>query len=163
MVNLCFTFLSPRSFFYICPGSTGVCSFHSIFQHWTIVNINTPPCISLSPYLGTISANVVSSTYFHEFFCDGLRSLIIRKNNPGPNFVPCGTPDRAAPHSEKQSLERFSRCSLFDKKSHTQRATSRGILRENLFSQDLRSPWIMEIKACVVDDLRIYCQIGLGR
>ena len=118
--------VSQLSFPYTCLRSTGACCFYSISLHQTLL------------FLGTTSVNVVSSTYFHKCPSDGLRSLIIRRNNHGPNFVPCGTPDGTAPHSEKQSLDSLTRCSLFDKKSHTQRTTLRGTFRERIFLTRIR-------------------------
>ena len=40
------------------------------------------------------------------------RSFIIKIKSQGPNFVPWGTPDGMFSHSEKQSLDSFTRCSL---------------------------------------------------
>ena len=56
--------------------------------------------ISLCESLGTISATVVSSTYYKVQVSSGRRSIIINKNSQGPSFVPWGMPD-----TQKQSQE----------------------------------------------------------
>lgn len=45
---------------------------------------------------------MVSSTYFHIHALFTTKSLIIMRNNHGPNFVPSGTPEGTAPYSEMQ-------------------------------------------------------------
>ena len=93
--------------------------------------------------LGTTSARVVSSTYFHVPTLGILSSFIIRRNNQGPSLVPWGTPDGAWPHSEKQSWESFTRWYLFTRKSHTHRAIARGIGKLRILLQ-----WNPDITKC---------------
>ena len=57
--------------------------------------------VSLGITRGTISATVVSSTYFQACALETLRSLIIKINSLGPSLVPCETPAGTGPHSEK--------------------------------------------------------------
>ena len=51
----------------------------------------------------TISEQDVSSTYFHKS-AGVSKSLIMTRNNQGPNFVPWGTPDGTERHSEFNPL-----------------------------------------------------------
>ena len=60
--------------------------------------------------LGSISAGVVSSTYFQRSVSVTLRSLIMRRYNQGPSLVPWGTPAGTVDHSEKQSDANFTLC-----------------------------------------------------
>ena len=56
--------------------------------------------ILLVRFFNTVSAMVVSSTYFHIGTPLIERSLIMMVNSHGPNLVPWGTPDGITPHSE---------------------------------------------------------------
>ena len=80
-------------------------------------------CEILAFPLMTTSEVVVSSTYFHISAFTPLlasRSLISTRNNHGPNFVPCGTPDGTDSHSEKQPFASLIRWERPDKKSKIQ-------------------------------------------
>ena len=67
----------------------------------------TALCIALRLPLRTISARVVSSTYFQVFDRVVLRSFIIRIKSQGHSLVPRGTPDGTGPHSPKSVTWKF--------------------------------------------------------
>ena len=77
----------------------------------------------------------------------------MKRNSQGPSFVPWGRPDGTAPHSEKQLLDSLTRWNLYERKSHTQRATPRGIQRDGILSTRIwwsMSPSVAEANVCIM-------------
>ena len=106
-----FSFSFPEARFSVFFSSTW--SFFSIFIRMD-KSLHIPTFLSLlhTPFsaicwallalpLITTSDAVVSSTYFHiwSITLSIARSLMRTRNNHGPNFVACGTPDGTEPHS----------------------------------------------------------------
>ena len=85
----------------------------------------------------TTSDAVVSSTYFHiwSITLSIARSLMRTRNNHGPNFVACGTPDGTEPHSEYRPSESLILWKISEIKSFIQLIILVGILSLHTYLQ----------------------------
>ena len=89
------------------------CSLPFFSLNWNLFlygfSVSSLSLILVSPF-STISAAVVSSTYFHKSVLVVSISSIINTNNQGLNFVHWGTPVCTFFHSDLQSGDNFTLC-----------------------------------------------------
>ena len=117
----------------------------NLFCVFHLSNSLAPDWIWLIPFLGIISETVVSSVYFQCVISVSFKSFTIKINNHGPNFVPWGTPQGTAPHSETQSLASFTRYFRPHKKLMSQFITKFGIGSKRILL--IRIEWSIRSKA----------------
>ena len=113
--------------------ATFSCSLSVVDQVWTL---STASWMLVVEHLGMTSEMVVSSMYFQVCTWGEQRSFIMSRKSHGPNFVPCGTPDRISAS--------FTFCLLM-RKLVTQRLTKRDMDKRETLSA--RIWWSMRSKA----------------